>query len=248
MERITSRKNAVAVHLKKLGADASYRRECGEFVCDGKKLLAEALAWGAEIRTVLCAEGFKPPALPESVRVYEAPGELLEYASYFKTPPDVLFSCAIPEKKRSPALPFIVLENVQDPGNVGTVLRTADAFGADVLLLGACADAFSPKTVRASMGAAFRREIFTAGLEELPGILGGAPLYGAALGADSTDIRETDLQGAAVAVGSEGRGLSDRLLEMCTGRIIIPMSPRCESLNAAAAAAVVLWEMKRRSI
>jgi len=244
MERITSRKNAVIAHLRKLGSDASCRRESGEFVCDGGKLLSEAIANGAEIRTVLLDEDEPAPTLPEGAQVYRAPRDLLAYVSSFKTPPGVLFSCALPQgEKAAPGGSVVVLENVQDPGNVGTVLRTADAFGVDVVLTGACADPFSPKAARASMGAVFRRRALWSDISGLRALLGERPLYGAALGEECEDIRRVELAGAAVAIGSEGRGLSEALLALCGGRVVIPMSPRCESLNAAAAAAVVMWEM-----
>ncbi|MBR5381052.1 MAG: RNA methyltransferase [Oscillospiraceae bacterium] len=244
MERITSRKNPVAAHLKKLGADASYRRETGEFVCDGGKLLSEALLNGADIRTVLLSENAPVPEVPEGTGISAAPRDLLAYVSSFKTPPDVLFSCALPgSEQTAPRGAVLVLENVQDPGNVGTVLRTADAFSVDVVLAGACADPFSPKAARASMGAVFRRRTYQTAPDGLRALLGSRPLYGAALGEKSEDIRNVELAGAAVAVGSEGRGLSETLLSLCDGLVVIPMSPRCESLNAAAAAAVVMWEM-----
>ena len=248
MERITSRKNPIIVHLKKLGADASFRRETGEYVCDGEKLFREALLWGADIRCVLLSQDADMLQVPEGVKAYICPRELMEYASYFKSPPGVLFSCALPEYTGKPKAPVIVLENIQDPGNVGTVLRTADAFGVSLVLSGACADPFSPKAVRASMGAVFRTEIFRAETENLKEKLGDAPLYGAALGEGCEDIRSVELKNAAVAIGSEGRGLSEDILKICKGRVMIPMTERCESLNAALTAAVVMWEMKRREI
>ena len=141
-----------------------------------------------------------------------------------------------------------MLENVQDPGNVGTVIRTANAFriGA-VILCGCCADLYAPKTVRATMGAIFRQRVLTAEREELPALLrkNGLPLYGAALSASSQDIHTLDLHRSAVAVGSEGKGLSEELLSLCAKQLIIPMNPDSESLNAAVAASVIMWEMFR---
>ena len=142
----------------------------------------------------------------------------------------------------------IVLENVQDPGNVGTVLRTASAFSIGaVVLTGDCADLYSPKTVRATMGAVFRQRVLRLDRSELPAWLEehGLPLYGAALSKDAQDLRGLDLTHAAVAVGSEGQGLSPELLALCRGEVIIPMDARSESLNAAVAAALLMWEMNR---
>ena len=138
-----------------------------------------------------------------------------------------------------------VLDGVQDPGNVGTVWRTADAFGAaGLFLLPGCAEPFAPKTVRATMGACFRLPVWEGTLDELTGRLArsGAPLYATTLRDDTEDIRVVPLEGAAVVIGSEGRGVSQPVLDACRATLKIPMRDRCESLNAAVAASVVLWE------
>ena len=143
---------------------------------------------------------------------------------------------------------WLILDGLQDPGNVGTIWRAADALGADgLILVGPCADPFSPKTVRATMGACFRLPVYEAEASQLPGLLerSGLPLYAAALREDTADLREADLSRCAVAIGSEGRGLSPQVLEMSEKTLKIPMRDRCESLNAAVAAAVILWEMAR---
>ena len=116
-----------------------------------------------------------------------------------------------------------------------------------VVLAGACADLYSPKTVRAAMGALFRQPVLTCTQDELVQLLNanGLKLYGAALTDAAQDLRRVPLSPAAVAIGSEGRGLSAQLLAQCDGQIIIPMQPGAESLNAAVAAAVVMWEIAR---
>ncbi len=142
----------------------------------------------------------------------------------------------------------MVLENVQDPGNVGTVLRTAAALGTElVILTGECADPWNPKTVRAAMGALFRQPLLQLSRAELAKRLREweLPLYGAALSPESADVRTVSLHRAAVAVGNEGNGLSEALLDMCEKKIIIPMTPGSESLNAAVAASLLMWEMAR---
>ena len=141
-----------------------------------------------------------------------------------------------------------MLDGLQDPGNVGTIWRTADALGADgLILVNHCADPFSPKTVRATMGACFRLPVYEAEAQALPGLLerSGLPLYAAALGEDSVTVGEARLSRCAVVIGSEGRGVSPELLRLSEKTVKIPMRERCESLNAAAAAAVILWEMGR---
>lgn len=250
MELITSRSNPLAGHIRKLNASRAYRREQGEFVCDGPKLLAEALKWGAEVSTVVYAVGEEHAAVP-GAREVEVPAELLKSISSTETPQGVLFLCKLP----APSLPdklsggrYLVLDGVQDPGNVGTIWRTADAFGAEgLVLLPGCADPFSPKTVRATMGACFRLPVWEAERGDLARALEGAelPLYATALREDTVDVRAADLSRCAVVIGSEGRGVSDETLNLCQKTLKIPMEGRCESLNAAVAAAVVLWEMAR---
>jgi TrmH family RNA methyltransferase len=252
MEQITSRTNALCAHIRRLAASASYRRKAGEFLCDSPKLLGEALAWKpALLRTVIFTPESTLPPLPESVRKVQVPAELMQFLSPAQTPQGVLSVCAMetsPLPEKLSGRHYAVLDGVQDPGNVGTVLRTADAFFADGLfLVNACADLYGPKTVRASMGAVFRCPVWCCGAAELKALLAqsGIPLYGAALRDDTADVRQVDYSRAAVAIGSEGRGLSDEILSLCDRTIRIPMSAHCESLNAAAAAAVLLWEMAR---
>ena len=250
MDRITSRKNAFITQLRTLSADASARREQGVFVCDGLKLLGEAAANGAEILSVLWKEGGAAGKV-DCPAQFLAPAELFDYASAMKNSPGPLFTVRMRGEDRAEKIDnAIILENVQDPGNVGTVLRTASAFSIGaVVLTGDCADLYSPKTVRATMGAIFRQRVLHLELDELPAFLeeNGLPLYGAALSKNARDLREVALARAAVAVGSEGQGLSAELLALCRGEIIIPMDARSESLNAAVAAVLLMWEMRREN-
>ena len=250
MDRITSRKNAVITHLRALGAESAYRAASGEYLCDGYKLLDEAVKSGATITSILWKEGGARAEIACD-RQYSAPPELFDYASPMKNSPGPLFSVRRGVWGTSdPVRSAIVLENVQDPGNVGTVLRTASAFSVDaVVLVGDCADCFSPKTVRATMGAIFRQRVLTLSHEELASWLKeqGLKLYGAALSERATDVRKVNITHSAIAVGSEGHGLSRELLGLCDGEIIIPMDARSESLNAAVAASVLMWEMARKN-
>ncbi len=249
MEKISSRKNAYIQHVRALASDGAYRRAQGQYLCDGRKTLEEALRFGAGIESVLWKEreeSFAGLLCPEQ---YVVPEELFDYASPMKNSPGPLFCAAIPHREVVERLDrVLVLENVQDPGNVGTVVRTANAFGIDaVLLTGECADLYHPKTVRATMGAIFRQRVLTLEWEELCNLLRehGLPLYAAALDERAKDVRSLDLRRAAVAVGSEGQGLSARLLQAAQEKLIIPMRPDSESLNAAVAASVLMWEMSR---
>ena len=249
MERVTSRQNSIIQHIKKL-AGRKHRRESGEFLCEGPKMLSEAVRWGFIPRTVLaCQAAELAPWEGAAARTVLVTPELLSYAADTETPQGLLFTCTLPDAPEAlPGERLLVLDGVQDPGNVGTIWRTADAFGADgLVLLPGCADPWSPKTVRASMGACFRLPVLDCTPEGLTTLLAerGIPLYAAALGEDTRDVRTADLSRAAVVIGSEGRGVSARVLECCEKTLKIPMRERCESLNAAIAAGIILWESWR---
>lgn len=249
MEHITSRHNPLMGHIRKLVGSAAYRRETGEFLCDSPKLLQEALLWQAEITAVVTISPL--PRLPEHIRQVQVPEDIMSSISPVKTPQGVLFTCRLPQAPLPRSLTgrrYVLLDGVQDPGNVGTILRTLDAFDADGLLLtGGCAAPYGWKAVRSSMGAVFRRPIYFGSPEELAALLhrSDLPLYGAALREDTVDARQADYTRCVLAIGSEGRGLSREVLDLCDQTIRIPMSDRCESLNAAIAAAVLLWESWR---
>lgn len=250
MELVTSRQNNIIKHIKKLSSDRKYRRSCGEFLCEGPKMLAEAERWGFVPKTILACEAAQLQQWEgrASKTVLVSP-ELLAYAADTETPQGLLFTCMIPDgPEELPCERLLVLDGVQDPGNIGTILRTADAFGADgLVLLPGCADPWSPKVVRATMGACFRMPILTCSLQELTEFLAkkSIPLYATALREDTRDIRDMDLSQAAVVIGSEGRGISEHVLQACETTLKIPMRDRCESLNAAMAAGIVLWEAWR---
>lgn len=249
MEKITSRKNRIITHLRAAANDRAYRSECREFICDGEKTLREALEYKAQIKCVLWREKAGDIQLSGDVQQYCAPSELFEYASPLKSSAGPAFTVQMPDRRGDSKIErAIVLENLQDPGNVGTVIRTANAFGIDaVILVGACADIYNPKTVRASMGAIFRQRVLETDIHGLEKLMEqhGLPLFGAALSDSAADLRMIELHRSAVAVGSEGRGLSKDLLDICGGELIIPMNPDSESLNAAVAASVIMWEMSR---
>lgn len=235
--------------MRSVASDAQYRNDCRQFICDGEKTLREAIAFGADIKQVLWREGAATVELPDSVEQFCAPADLVEHASPLKAGPGPVFTVAMPEQdEEAKVMRAIVIENLQDPGNVGTIIRSANAFGIDaVIMVGACADLYNPKTVRASMGAIFRQKVMKMSIGQLDDFTQrqSLPLFGAALSEKAADIRCLELHRSAVAIGSEGRGLSRELLDICGGEIIIPMAPYSESLNAAVAASVVMWEMSR---
>lgn len=144
--------------------------------------------------------------------------------------------------------PHIVLHHPSDSGNLGTILRTADAFGLDaVILCEGCTDASAPKVVRATMGAAFRQPVYRMPLAEAIAALHARhmPVYAAALEPDSVSVTGMTLCGCAVIVGNEGRGVTRQALDLCDKKIIIPMRGRAESLNAGVAASLLIWEMAK---
>ena len=248
METLTSRRNALLVHMKKLGADRAYRYEHGEYLCQGLKLYHEAIKWSAPIRAVLFSG--EEPEVPSGIRCARVPKDILESVAPMKSAPEIVFSCSMP--KQDDIISHgrhIILENLQDPGNVGTIIRTANAFMFDsVILTGLAADPYNPKAVRASMGAIFRQKVVQLATDELLLALRQAdiPLYSMALDGYCLNLTELSKEGSiAIAIGNEGQGLSTALLGASDKRLKIPMNPACESLNAAAAATVIMWELYR---
>ena len=248
MERITSRHNPLVAEFRRLAGDKEARRRAGLLLGQGYKLLVEAIASGRMPETVLTSE--ETPDMPDGVRCIPVTEELLAYVSPMKSAPEVLFTLPIPEETGPIFGRVLLAENMQDPGNVGTMIRTAAAFGFDgILLAGACADPWSPKAVRASMGAVFRLKVWERGdvreaLEELRGE--NLPLFAAALSEDSEKAGSFRFPPRfALAVGNEGHGLSEAVLTAAEKGIRIPMAPGAEPLNAAAAAAVLMWEVYR---
>ena len=247
MEQITSRQNTLLTRLVRLQNSKKYRQEQGLFVGDGTKLLEEAIRWAPEqLRAVVLQEGVECPQLPEHVRTVQVPRQLMGQISQMEAPEGALFLAELPERKEAVVTPgCLVLDGIQDPGNVGTILRTADALDVPVIMTEGCCDPYNPKTVRATMGAAFRTPPGYLGREKLVRQCRDTdiPVLATALSEQSEDVRHKNLRAAAVVIGSEGRGVSPMLLEASDGQLMIPMHPRCESLNASVAAAIVLWQM-----
>ena len=246
-QRITSRKNPLLQQVKKLLSSRKAREEAGLFAADGVKLLAEAVRWYPGMDTVILSDGVHAD-VPESARLFRVPEDVMASISPMESPQGALFLCRLPEKKTyAPTPGCLLLDGIQDPGNLGTILRTADALDIPVTLLEGCADPYSPKTVRASMGAVFRTQPVKADWAEVKAACGvaGIPVAVTALSQRAKDLRQADLRGMAGGIGSEGQGVRREILESADGELIIPMNKRCESLNAAVAAAIVMWQMKQ---
>ena len=258
MQTISSRKNMLVKEAAEVAARASVRKEKGLFFCEGARLCADAAKSGAEIlRVFLTAEGlekYRPYAealLGSCPEAYLVEPHVAALLSQTKNTQGVFCVCRqlqrgeIPYDKKS-----LVLENIQDPANLGAVMRTAEALGLhSMILAGASCDLYSPKALRASMGAAFRLPVYTE--ENVTDVLAGfrrnaVPAYAAV--PDETALRLGSFrfpEACAVFVGNEGAGLSEAAINGCDHRLTIPMTGRAESLNAAAAAAVIIWEMQK---
>lgn len=247
-EYITSRQNRLFQHLRKLQSSRSYRQQTREFCADGTKLLEEAIRWYPGLHTVIACEGLQLPKLPESVRLVRVPESLMQSASTMRTPQGAIFLCRMPGERPLELKPgSLILDGIQDPGNLGTILRTADALDVPVVLTDGCADPYNEKTVRASMGAVFRTQPQQASAEEILAYCNNhkIPVVATALSPRSVDLTSVALSSCAVVIGSEGQGIRELFLQQSDELVIIPMHERCESLNAAVAATIVMWEMKR---
>ena len=257
MEIVSSRKNANVRFLRLFLREKHARDEHGIFAVEGDHLCGELLRAGFKVTYAAYTE--KAAAkYPETVKLLAEKAdnviviteELSEYISDTGSPQGLFATAeirgwadavsALDENARK----IVVLDGVQDPGNVGTVIRSAEALGADgAVLLHGCADIWSPKTLRASMGSAFRLPVINASADDLPKLLSGFAVYGAMLDDSAKRLGEVKFpEKTAVVIGSEGAGISPEVAELCDEKIYIPIKG-AESLNAATAAAIILWEL-----
>lgn len=260
MFEIKSRENHRLKELAKLCSSRRARRESRLFVLEGVRLCLDALSNGIRPKEAyLTREGLE--RLGGNVNLIEAAceacflidGAAAEKLSDTKHPQGIFLLCEMNQNVPSGSLcisrGILILSSLQDPGNVGTIFRSADAFGLGGVVLSAdCPDPYSPKVLRSAMGSVFRLPFRIE--EDLPAYLGRlrlqeVPVYAAALSEQSVSILDLPLQGAAVVIGNEGNGLSDSVLAACEKKVTIPISARCESLNAAVAAAIFAWEIGR---
>ena len=249
-ERISSRKNPLLQQVKKLLSSRAERRKTGLFVADGTKLLEEAVKYWPGLQTVILSEGVEAN-VPAGVRVVRVPEDVMASISPMEAPQGALFLGKLPEQTEFvPKKGMLILDGIQDPGNVGTILRTADAMDVPVVLLDGCADPWSWKVIRSTMGAAFRTPVVQASWEEVRDRCreAGIPIGVTALSDRAVDIRSADLSEMALVIGNEGRGVRKEVLENADHELIIPMNPHCESLNAAIAAAIVMWQIRAQKL
>ena len=253
METVSSRKNANIRALRLLLREKRERDGRGLFAAEGDHLCKELLF--ADFKVTFAAYTEKAAEkYPETTALLREKAdasaviteELSEYISDTKSPQG-LYAAA---QKRERPLPgnsrrIVVLDGIQDPGNVGTIIRTAEAFGTDgAVLTGNCADIWSPKTLRASMGSVLRLPCVYCRSEDLQHTLPGFTLYAAMLDKTAKRLGEVKFpEKTAAVIGAEGAGISPETARQCAEKIYIPID-KAESLNAAVAAAVIMWELR----
>lgn len=257
MKHITSRDNSFFKELKKLSGSARQRKQSAQTLLDGVHLLQSYLASGNKpqhlLLTAAVLQDREVTALLErlsGVPVTQLDDNLFADLSELKIPTGILALIALPSPATSVAHSrfCLLLEDIQDPGNLGSMIRSAAAAGCDAVFLSpGCADAWSPRVLRAGMGGHFALSVHeSADLIAVISAFSGK-VYAAALGA-KTSLYDGELHGnIAFTIGNEGAGLSKNLLSI-SQPITIPMPGNVESLNAAAAAAVCLFEAARQRL
>lgn len=258
MQRITSRENPLIKQLVLLMENRKERTKTGLFVAEGLRLCKEALQSDITVKTVLVSNSFIEKHGDEvDIILASCDNVVLISDSVSQKLGDTVSSqgifclCEIPENSTEiQGKKIIVLENLQDPGNIGTIIRSAQAFGIDgVAFVGNCADVYSPKVLRSTMGTVFSTPIYrfssmTQAKEELKKI--GCEILGAVLDENSQKLSQIKFKDAcAVVIGNEANGLSDLAKSTCDSFVFIEMSGNAESLNAAVAASVIMWEMQK---
>ena len=238
---ITSRNNPFVRRICSL-REKKFRRESGEYIVEGVKQVREAVEARCDVRAVSVSESY-------SGDVY-APGLLTRVSdSVFEkltdepAPQGILAVLAIPGTQPSPPSgDCLLLDGVADPGNLGTILRTANAAGYGDIYLRSCADPFSPKCVRAAMSGIFFVRLHIGEDEALSVALEGVPLICADMGGE--DVFSFGAPDRfCLVIGNEGRGVSDEVRAACAQTVCIPMRPSCESLNAAVSAGILMYEL-----
>ncbi len=253
---ITSSNNPQLKNINQLNKKAKLRREQGLYVVEGWKMYTEAPK--EEIEKVYIAEHFlekHPEVLKAHPNCEVVQDKVFSAVSDTQTPQGIL--CIMRQKKRSlqeilkKQNPFlIVLEDLQDPGNVGTILRTAEGAGVDgVIMTKNCVDIYNPKTIRSTMGSIYRVPFFV--VDNINEILEQfqshyIKTYAAHLGGQNNYDCENYTKGTAIFIGNEGNGLSDELSSQADCLVRIPMCGQVESLNAAMAAGIFMYEAARQ--
>ena len=254
MREIRSRDNRIYKRCEQLTV-RKYRDQSGHYLIEGENLLAEAVKNQAQIETVLVREGYErpiPPGLEQKLFLLDA--RLFDRLAQTATSQGILAIVAKKEYRKedfllTPGGSFVVLDRLQDPGNIGTILRTADAAGYRLaILMKGTADVYSPKVVRAATGSLFRMPVvYMASATELAEFTraAGKKLTATCMDAPCCYYDEDLTRDIALVIGNEGSGISQEILESSDIRIRIPMHGNIESLNASVAAGILMYEAVR---
>ena len=261
MLKITSRNNEKIKNAAKLGTDSSYRRKTGMFFLEGLRLCCDAAENGIKPESVFVTESALEKHSDE-LSVLLAAGkenfiitdEISDKLSDTKSTQGVFCVCKTLDKfsnidKINNNGIYIAVENIQTPDNLGAVARTAEALGLDGMIVSGGCDIYNPKALRAAMGSLLRIPVFS--VSDLPAFLtecneAGMNTYAAVPVPDAVPVTEMDRsKGIICVVGNEGNGLTEKTISSCKSKITIPMKGRAESLNASAAACMIMWEMVR---
>ena len=260
MENIVKSKDNPIIKLyQKLSSSKKERLQYGLFVLEGLRITEDAIKEESGlshlILTSAAAEKYGDMLFQtdlRNARTVVISNELGRKISSTDNTQGVFAICRIPQKKNmifSENGKYLVLYGLQDPGNVGMIIRTADALGIDAVIMSGSCDLYSPKVVRSTMGSIFRMNIFTENdTEKLFSLLSENNVITSAAVIDSNamPVTECDFSGRqAVFIGNEGNGLPEDISRRCMSKIIIPMHGNINSLNAAMAAGILMWEMKR---
>ena len=269
---ITSRSNPLVKWAASLSSSKG-REEARSFIAEGEKLSYEAIEAGLPVSHVFILENKRDKILPKIVKLLEKNREIdpqiillsegaFEKISTEKAPQGVICVIKYLDFFRKLDIIYkeefflnsteraIMLASVRDPGNLGSVIRSAVAFGVDHIILTAdSADLYNPKTVRSAMGSLFRvKATIVSDVNRLVDALhaSGRRIYAAELTERASSLNELGLRGTdVVVIGNEGHGISEELSNMCDGSVYIPISKKTESLNASVAAAIFMWEQNK---
>lgn len=236
---ITSKTNPFIKEIAKLN-DKKYRRLAGKYIVEGIKPVKECIAAGCDVSDIVAIDGMDAE-FENSVTVTRA---VFESISSEKTPQGVLAVVKMPENElKPPEGSCILLDCLQDPGNLGTVIRTANAAGYGEIYLINCTDPFSPKAVRASMSGIFFVKLMQGSREEVLKALSAVPIICADMnGEDIFSFKAPEK--FCLCIGNEGGGIDGTIKEIADFKVRIPMRRTCESLNAAVSAGIAMYQLK----
>lgn len=260
MKFIKSRDNASIKHIHKLVKQRKYRTKCGQFVAEGLRTCQDILISQLNVDIFLCSERFYTRNLDLCSRLESVseesivvPDSIFSVLSDTKTPQGVLLVVKTLDKNNDIDKidyngKYILLENVQNPDNISTVLRSSEAFAIDgVILTDDCCDIYSPKIVRGSMGAIFRVPFYfiNSATDFISNVYNNyGESYGACLSKESVSINDISFaENSLVVIGNEAVGMKESTVKACNHKVIIPMKGKIDSLNAGVAASIIMWEM-----